>query len=325
MQTIKENLQINSDILLESVIDKHIQMLINQLVKIHVKPKDVFDKLKINASDVDPSRIRVYKDIDKDAMKDIEKAMDSSEHYVFGIKNELVCLIYFSKPGYREGNHYIWIPTKEGHVFGTWSSTSENPLYNYKENSKSISKCAKIFEHCDEVWILNYSKSLLKSEIQKQRSNSRYGMWENTPAFYAKVLKDNLERYKTQGAIMRMNKGSEFESVMKDVSDFINKVTEKLLDMHKNIEKGKWGYEYRLKNLMQDVNRIAQRVLSNIDNILSSQREYEENKNNEWDGSEYYIRQYREYIKDVKEILKEGKEKYDLLISEIEKFNSKSN
>jgi len=324
MQTIKESLQVNSDIVLESVIDKHMQMLINQLVKLHNKPKDVFDKLKINADKVDPSRLRVYKIIDRDTMKAVEKAMEEKNKYIFGIKDEMVCVIYNTTlVDARRDDNYIWLPTREGHVFGAWDSHNQNPLWNYKENSKSISKRAKMFEHCDEIWILDYSNSLQRALIQRDRSNAKYGTWENTPEFYAKVLKDNLERYKTQGALMRMQKGSEFESVMKDVNKFINSVTELLLDMHKNMAPDQWGYQYQYKNLMMDVERYSERILSHISNCLSTQRDYEESKSNGY-SSDYYLRQYREYIQDTKDLLKEGQEKYDLLIEEIKKFNNKS-
>lgn len=323
MQTIKESLQANSDILLESVIDKHIQMLINQLVKFHNKPKDVFDKLKINADKVDPSRIRVYKYIDKDALKAIEKAMDENYNYIFGIKNGLVCFIYNTTIDSRNDDNYVWLPTKEGHVFGAWDATRENPLWNYKENSKSTSRRVKIFEHCNEVWVLNYSKSLQRALTIRDRNNAKYGMWENTPEFYAKVLKDNLERYKTKGALMRMQKGSEFESVMKDVNKFINSVTELLLDMHKNMTPDQWGYQYQCKELMMDLNRHSTRILDYVGYVLRSQRDYEDSKKNGY-NEDYYIRQYREYIQDVKDLLKEGKEKYDLLIETIDKFKKEN-
>lgn len=320
MQTIKESLQVNSDILLESVIDKHIQILINQLVKLHVKPKDLFDKLKMNAADIDPSRIRVYEDIDKDAMKAIEKAMDENDKYIFAIKKEMVCFIYNSKPSFRNDDYYIWIPTREGHEFGSWSTATENPLWNYRENSKSISRKVKIFEHCDEVWVVDYSSSLRREDTQRKRTNTKWGAWENTPEFYAKVLKDNLERYKTQGALMRMNKGSEFENVMKDVNVFIGQVTAQLLEMNKNMAKGQWGFEYQLNKSMQEINRLAQRILNNVGYVLDSQRDYEENKDYEYGNSDYYIRQYRAYIKEVKELLQDGKQKFELLEEEIKKF-----
>lgn len=321
MQTFKESLHVNSDIVLESVIDKHIQMLINQLVKLHTKPKEVFDKLRINADKVDPSRLRVYKIIDRDTIKDVEKAMGEKNKYIFGIKDEMVCVIYnttLENP--RTEDSYIWLPTKEGQVFGDYGDIMwKNPLWTYKENTKNISRRAKLFENCDEIWILDYSTSLQRTDIQRKRKELKDGMWENTPEFYAKVLQDNLERYKTKGAMMRMQKGSEFESVMKEVNKFINNVTELLLDMHKNMAPDKWGYQYECKELMMDANNYSTRILDNIGDALEAQRNYEESK--KMGGySDYYITKYNEYIKYVKELLKKGKEKYDLLIDAINEF-----
>ena len=145
-------------------------------------------------------------------------------------------------------------------------------------------------------------------------------MWENTPEFYAKVLQDNLERYKTKGAMLRMQKGSEFESVMKEVNKFINNVTELLLDMHKNMAPDKWGYQYECEELMMDANNYSTRILDNIGDVLEAQRNYEESKKIGGYSDDYYITKYNEYIKYVKELLKKGKEKYDLLIDAIDKF-----
>lgn len=319
MQTIKESLQTNSDIVLESVIDKHMQMLINQLVKFRTKPKEVFDKLRINADKVDPSRLRVYKIIDADAIKAVEKAMKDRNKYIFGIKDEMICVIYNTTLIDSREDNYIWLPTKEGHVFSKWETRVQNPLWVYKESSKNISRQAKLFEHCDEIWILDYSTSLQRTDVQRKRKELKDGMWENTPEFYAKVLQDNLERYKTKGAMLRMQKGSEFESVMKEVNKFINNVTELLLDMHKNMAPDKWGYQYECKELMMEANNYSTRILDHIGDVLDYQRNYEESKN--MGGySDYYITKYNEYIQYVKELLKKGKEKYDLLIDAINKF-----
>lgn len=319
MQTIKESLQTNSDIVLESVIDKHMQMLINQLVKFRTKPKEVFDKLRINADKVDPSRLRVYKIIDADAIKAVEKAMKDRNKYIFGIKDEMICVIYNTTLIESREDNYIWLPTKEDHVFSKWETRVQNPLWVYKESSKNISRQAKMFEHCDEIWILDYSTSLKRIDVQRNRRDLKDGRWENTPEFYAKVLQDNLERYKMKGAMLRMQKGSEFESVMKDVNKFINNVTELLMDMHKNMAPDQWGYQYKCKEMMMDTNICATRIFDNIRYVLKAQHDYEYAKNRNY-GADFYIAQYNENLQDLKKFLKEGKEKYDLLIKTIDDF-----
>lgn len=323
MQTFKESLHVNSDIVLESVIDKHIQMLINQLVKLHTKPKDVFDKLRINADKVDPSRLRVYKVVDSDTIKDVEKAMKDRNKYIFGIKDEIVCVIYNTTLIESREDNYIWLPTKEGHVFRELETRIQNPLWLYKESSKNISRRAKLFENCDEIWILDYSTSLQRTDVQRKRKELKDGMWENTPEFYAKVLQDNLERYKTKVAMLRMQKGSEFESVMKDVNKFINSVTELLLDMHKNMAPDQWGYQYKCKELMMEANRYSTRILDHIGDVLGYQRNYEESKKRGGYSDDYYITKYNECIQYVKKSLKEGKEKYSLLIDAIDEFKKR--
>lgn len=321
MQTIKESLKVNSDIVLESVIDKHMQMLINQLVKFRTKPKEVFDKLRINADKVDPSRLRVYKVVDTDAIKATEKAMKDKNKYIFGIKDEMVCVIYNTTLTDSREDNYIWLPTKEGQVFGDYGDIMwKNPLWTYKENTKNISRRVKMFMYCDEIWILDYSTSLQRTDVQRKRKELKDGMWENTPEFYAKVLQDNLERYKTQSALMRMQKGSEFESVMKEVNKFINNVTELLLDMHKNMAPDQWGYQEKCRDLMSDANRYSTRILDHIGDVLDYQRNYEESKKRGGYSDDYYINKYHEYVQYVKKLLKEGKEKYDLLIDAINEF-----
>lgn len=319
MQTIKESLQANSDIVLESVIDKHMQMLINQLVKFHTKPKEVFDKLRINADKVDPSRLRVYKIIDADAIKAVEKAMKDRNKYIFGIKDEMICVIYNTTLIDSREDNYIWLPTKEDHVFSKWETRVQNPLWVYKESSKNISRQAKMFDHCDEIWILDYSTSLKRIDVQRKRRDLKDGRWENTPEFYAKVLQDNLERYKMKGAMLRMQKGSEFERVMKEVNKFINNVSELLIDMHKNMAPDQWGYQYKCKELMMDTNICATRIFDNIRYVLKAQHDYEYAKKGNY-GADFYIAQYNENLQDLKKFLKEGKEKYDLLIKTIDDF-----
>ena len=321
MQTIKESLKVNSDIVLESVIDKHMQMLINQLVKFRTKPKDVFDKLRINADKVDPSRLRVYKVVDTDVIKATEKAMKDKNKYIFGIKDEMVCVIYNTTLTDSREDNYIWLPTKEGQVFGDYGDIMwKNPLWPYKENTKNISRRVKMFMYCDEIWILDYSTSLQRTDVQRKRKELKDGMWENTPEFYAKVLQDNLERYKMKGAMLRMQKGSEFESVMKDVNKFINNVTELLLDMHKNMDPDQWGYQYKCKELMMDTNICATRIFDNIRYVLKAQHNYEYAKKRDGYSEDFYIEQYNENLQDLKKLLKEGKEKYELLIQTIDDF-----
>lgn len=325
MQTIKESLQTNSDVVLESVIDKHMQMLINQLMKFRTKPKEVFDKLRINADKVDPSRLRVYKVVDSDTIKAVEKAMKDRNKYIFGIKDEMICVIYNTTLIDSREDNYIWLPTKEGHVFREWETRVQNPLWVYKESSKNISRQAKMFEHCDEIWILDYSTSLQRTDVQRKRRDLKDGRWENTPEFYAKVLQDNLERYKTKSAMLRMQKGSEFESVMKDVNKFINNVSELLIDMHKNMDPDQWGYQYKCKELMMDTNICATRIFDNIRYVLKAQHDYEYAKNRGGYSEDFYIAQYNENLQDLKKFLKEGKEKYDLLIKTIEDFKKGEN
>lgn len=320
MQTIKESLQTNSDIVLESVIDKHMQMLINQLVKFRTKPKEVFDKLRINADKVDPSRLRVYKVVDTDAIKATEKAMKDKNKYIFGIKDEMVCVIYNTTLTDSREDNYIWLPTKEGQVFGDYGDIMwKNPLWPYKENTKNISRRVKMFMYCDEIWILDYSTSLQRTDVQRKRKELKDGMWENTPEFYAKVLQDNLERYKMKVAMLRMQKGSEFESVMKEVNKFINNVSELLIDMHKNMAPDQWGYQYKCKEMMMDTNICATRIFDNIRYVLKAQHDYEYAKKGNY-GADFYIAQYNENLQDLKKFLKEGKEKYDLLIKTIDDF-----
>ena len=71
---------------------------------------------------------------------------------------------------------------------------------------------------------------------------------------------------------------------------------------------------------MMDANNYSTRILDNIGDVLDYQRKYEESKKRGGYSDDYYLAQYNEYIKYVKKLLKEGKEKYDLLIKTIDDF-----
>ena len=347
IKSVVENEYIFEDILLESVFERHMQMIINQFKKYDLEPsksiKEFFKILGISA-DIDASKIEVYDYIDNDAKKDIDSALKDDDKIVIGLmqnpatKEIQVAGLYMAKyENNRSISEWQFLPTKTGHKFGYWECINQNPLSRYKENSKK--NRIKTFEHCCEVWVIS-RKGIDVANLQKERSNSRYGMWENTPEFYAKVAKSNIDRYKQQLTKMRIEKNSEFENVVKEADDLVQKMYTVFMDMSKNMEKGKWGRNINLSNLAMNLNDKCSYILRYMQNLMRQQKDWTEAKerdekwakehpeqankmrDEDFFSSGYYLRSYRRDLDDTKEEIAKAKEIYKKLIDGIKDFNS---
>jgi hypothetical protein len=322
MRTIKESLEYDN-IICESLFEKHMKKIVDQLVKCGHKPKELFEKCGFMVDKIDASRVRVIYD-PEESMNKIVKAMEDPYNVVFAIKNDLVCCAWFS--GVRNG--WSFLPTKPEHKdsqFDSYVSRRDSPLYKYYDSGRSVKSEARMLEHADEVWIVNAKGSLHKKTLQDERYQAKRDMWENTPEYYAKVLKQNLERYRRKIHLLRMEKGSLFEGLVKEVEDFIPKVTELLLDMHRNIGLGKWGSHYPISEKISDLNRIATNFFYSLNRIVQNKRSHDEWNRPGLSASNYNLREYNDEMDQLREQIKTAKEKYNEIKDKIKEFESKHN
>ena len=352
MRTIKEDLEIDKlfeSMVFESVFERHMSMVIDQFKKYAANPsvaiRDFFKKLGFAVDKVDASRVTVFDYIDRDAEKEINNALDDKDKVVFGlIRNPAnnvihVAVAYVPKlEGKRNEDPWVYLPTKEGHEFGHWECIRQNPLHDYQE--KAAKNRIKTFKHCCEVWIVDISGSLDISNLQKNRKNAQYGVWENTPEFYAKVAKQNLERYKQMVTKIKMEKGSDFEKMMKDVDETVNKLYKVFNDMHNNMKNGGWGSNSNVSYNATEFNSSVTTMLRCVSDVLNCQRDYEkalkdsedykkEHPEYEEKGSSifsvnWYLDKYREAIEDVNDYRKRAEDSYQRLMKAIKEYKERT-
>jgi hypothetical protein len=122
-----------------------------------------------------------------------------------------------------------------------------------------------------------------------------------------------------------MEKGSLFEGLVKEVEDFIPKVTELLLDMHRNIGLGKWGSHYPISEKISDLNRIATNFFYSLNRIVQNKRSHDEWNRPGLTASNYNLREYNDEMDQLREQIKTAKEKYNEIKDKIKEFESKHN
>lgn len=320
MRTIKESLEYD-DIICESLFEKHMKKVVDQLVKFGHKPKELFSMLCFKVDKIDASRVRVIHD-PEDSMSKIIKSMEEPSDVIFAIKDGFVCCVWTSSPR----NGWIWLPTHISHKetpLDSWASRRDNPLYKwYDSGRRSIKSEARMLEYADEVWIVDAKGVLSKRVLQKERADAKYGRWENTPEFYAKVLEQNLERYKKKIQMIRMDKGSLFEKVVKDIEEFVPKVTALLFDMHKNIGQGEWGSNHRISEHISELNRITSNFFYILNKIVQNKKSHEEWNRNGYSASTYHLRAYNEELDSLRESIVKSQKMYDDILEMIKNFET---
>jgi hypothetical protein len=315
MLTIKESLEYDN-IICEALFEKHMKKIVDQLDKLGIKPKALFSACGFMVDKVDASRVRVIHE-PEESIKKIREVMEDNDYVVFAIKDDLVCCAWIK-------SHWVFLPTKKGHTFDSWASRRESPLYDWYESARSIKGQSRMVEHADEVWIVNAKGVLSKKELQNERSKAKYGVWENTPEYYAKVLEQNLARYKKKIQLMRMEKGSLFEKVVKDIEEFIPKVTTLLFDMHKNIGLGKWGSSHRISENISELNRLATNFLYSLNRIVQNKKSHEEWNRDGYSASTYNLRAYNEELDSLRESITKAQKLYNDILEMIKEFESKN-
>ena len=313
MRTIKESLEYDN-IICEALFEKHMKKIVDQLEKIGIKPKTLFSSLGFMVDKIDASRVRVIHEPDEQ-IKKIREAMDNQDYVVFAVKDNLVCSVWIK-------NRWVFIPTENGQTFDSWSARRDSPLYKWYESGRSIKAQSRIAEHADEVWIINAKGVLSKRELQNDRYKAKDGMWENTPEYYAKVLEQNLARYKKKIQMMRMEKGSLFEKLVEDIEKFIPKVTALLFDMHKNIGLGKWGSNYRISENISELNRLATNFLYSLNRIVQNKKSHEEWNRDGYSVSTYNLRAYNEEMDSLRESISKAQKMYDDILEMIKNFET---
>lgn len=333
MRTIKEEIRIEHELemLTESVVEKHLQKLIDQLKRYGYSAKELFKIVPVAWDKIDASRVTVYRDpSDKAEIKEYSNYAKDSDYVIFGIKDGQVGIMFY------KGN-ITYLPTNDRHkrlVLDCWEMRIDSEFYKYDYHQKSIkTKAELMLKLADEVWVINIKGKLGTAKFKNERAALKDGVWDNTPEFYAKWLKNNINKYKKKIEIMRAQKKDEFVPLSEQVMQVIEMISKEMIDMHKNSEYGQWGYNSDLRYALGRINGKCQYAFSNLDDIIRAKHDLEEVKRHIEDYSGYkengedymssYSKRYNSEINRLKNRLKEIEEAYEEYKQEKEKIIEK--
>ena len=311
MRTLKEEIRIENELemLTESVIEKHLQKLIEQLKRFDYPIKSLFKIAPIAWDKIDASRVTVYRDpSDSSEIKEYISFVRDDDYIVFGIKDGLFGVMFYK-------GVVTYLPTKDKHkgkILNSIESRRENEFFKYDMFQKNIKTKAKdMLSNADEVIVINTKGKLNISNLKNSRVISQQGVWENTPEFYAKWLKNNIDKYKKKVEVIRAQKNDEFVPLSEKVMQIMELISKEMIDLHKNSEYGQWGHNSDLNYSLSYINGRCQLAFNDLDNVLHAKKELEKAKNDievygEVLGSaENYISKYSKNYNSKIQVLKD--------------------
>ena len=280
MRTLKEEIRIENELemLTESIVEKHVQKIVDQLKRYGYSAKDLFKIANVAWDKIDASRVKVYRDpSDNSEIKEYTECVKDDKCVIFGVLNDQVGVMFYRR-------NIIYLPTNDNHkgkMFNSLEMRNGSEFWIYDNSQRSIKKKAEdMLRIADEVWVFNTNGKLNTFELKKSREISQQGVWDNTPEFYAEWLKKNIEKYNKKIAVIRSKKNDDFVPLSEKVMKVLDMISEEMIDMHKNSEYGQWGYNSDLRTDLSRINSKCQYAFNQIDNILRAKHNLEEAKRN---------------------------------------------
>jgi hypothetical protein len=296
MRTLKEEIRIENELemLTESVVEKHIQKLIDQLKRYGISPKELFKIAPVAWDKIDASRVTVYRDpSDKSEIKEYSDCAKDENCAVFGILNGQVGVMFYN------GN-ITYLPTDvkhKGKMLNSWDIRSGSEYWRRDNRQRSIkTKAEDMLKISDEVWVINIKGKLDTHELKRSRVVAQQGVWDNTPEFYADWLKKNIQRYKKKIEVIRAQKNDDFVPLSEKVMQTMELISKEMIDMHKNSEHGQWGYNSDLRYALSRINSRCQYAFNHLDDILRAKHDLEEAKRTVKDYGEHSLASEENYI-----------------------------
>ena len=337
MRTLKEEIKIENELemIIESVVEKHLQKLIDQLKRYGYSVKELFKIAPVAWDKIDASRVTVYRDpSDKSEIKEYTSCVKDDNYIVFGILNDQVGVMFY------KGN-ITYLPTDDKHkgkMLNSWDIRSGSPFWRKDNSQRSIkTKAEDMLSIADEVWVINIKGKLNTQELKRSRVVAQQGVWDNTPEFYAKWLENNIQKYKKKIAVIRAQKNDDFVPLSEKVMQLMDLISKEMIEMHKNSEYGQWGYNSNLRYDLSSINGKCHYAFGHLDDILRAKHDLEEAKKNTKDfgerspgSAENYISTYsarynssiqalKTRLQEIEEMFEEYNKKKEIHI-EIEDF-----
>lgn len=334
MRTLKEEIRIENELemITESVIEKHLQKLIEQLKRYGYPAKELFKIAPVAWDKIDASRVTVYRDpSDKSEIKEYTNCVKDDNYVVFGILNDQVGVMF-----YKENITYL--PTDDKHkgkMLNSWDMRSGSEFWRRDNRQRSIkTKAEDMLNIADEVWVINIKGKLNTQELKRSRVVSQQGVWDNTPEFYADWLKKNIQKYKKKIEVIRAQKSDDFVPLSEKVMQTMELISKEMIDMHKNSEHGQWGFNSDLRYALSRINSRCQYAFNHLDDILRAKHDLEDAKKTLKDFGEHspgsaenyistYSERYNSNVRALKSRLQEIEEMFGEYKQDKEKYIEK--
>ena len=301
MRTLKEEIRIENELemIIESVVEKHLQKLINQLKRYGYPAKELFKIAPVAWDKIDASRVTVYRDpSDKSEIKEYTDCVKDENCIVFGILNDQVGVMFYN------GN-ITYLPTDDRHkgkMLNSWDMRSGSEFWKKDNRQRSIkSKAEDMLSIADEVWVIDTKGKLKTKELKRSRVESQQGVWDNTPEFYAEWLRKNIQKYKKKIEVIRAQKNDDFVPLSEKVMQTLELISKEMIEMHKNSEHGQWGYNSDLRYALSSINGRCHYAFGQLDDILRAKHDLEEAKRNIKDFGERSLASAENYISSYSE------------------------
>ena len=278
MRTLNEEIRIENELemLTESVVEKHLQKLIDQMKRYGFSAKELFKIAPVAWDKIDASRVTVYRDpSDKSEIKEYTSCVKDDNYVVFGILNDQAGVMFY------KGN-ITYLPTDarhKGKMLSSWDMRSGSEFWRKDNSQRSIkTKAEDMLSIADEVWVINIKGKLDTYELKRSRVVSQQVVCDNTPEFYADWLKKNIQRYKKKIEVIRAQKSDDFVPLSEKVMQTMEMISKEMVDMHKNSEYGQWGYNSDLRYALSRINSRCQYAFNHLDDILRAKHDLEDAK-----------------------------------------------
>ena len=167
MRTLKEEIRMENELemLTESVVEKHLQKLIDQLKRYGYSAKELFKIAPVAWDEIDASRVTVYRDpSDKSEIKEYTSYVKDDNYVVFGILNDQAGVMFY------KGN-ITYLPTNDKHkgkMLNSWDIRAGSEFWRKDNSQRSIKTKAEdkketIYEIadlcydpvCDWLWVVD--------------------------------------------------------------------------------------------------------------------------------------------------------------------------
>lgn len=258
----------------EDIYDRHIAQLLKFLAPIDWKTLfysfgDIDSKLQINWEKITRKQIEIVNTEDRydQNPKKVAKKYESSNLYVFLKDDEIFVALFgdrfaVGKDGkaIEKGSH---AETERRIEIGLdWTLTTRMG----KESTRK-KLIEEIGYRSDEIWVIDLREVIDDTrDLRKLRAIRKEGVWENTPEFYAKWLKENLAKFGTKLKELKSKRVIVDNHYAKEIADFSKNVMDVYNELITNGDK--YDYNQDIENRVRNLRYNIQSLTAEYDDFI---------------------------------------------------------